>query len=37
MSQFAAYIQASESLEFVMFADVLYTFGAAFCGYAWRF
>ena len=36
---------SSESLEFVMFAGVymhlgkpfLYTFGAAFCRYAWRF
>ena len=30
MSQFAAYIQASESLKFVMFAGVLYTFGQPF-------
>ena len=37
MSQFAADIQASESLKYVMFAGVLYTFGEAFCRYAWRF
>ena len=39
MSQFAADIQASESLKYVMFAGVLYAYEyeEAFCRCAWRF